>query len=134
MHRVVVDASALLRALQNTQGHAQHATGPLSGLLLHAPHHLDAEITNAIRKLVLRGEIPVVQAEVLLHRHRRTAIERFALRPLIEHAWALKENITLYDAMYVALAMVLAVPLITTDARLARAASAFCEVTTLSRE
>lgn len=101
----------------------------LGSEVCHAPHLIDAEVGNVLRRHVLRGELPGADAEVLLlsaasildHRHQMTG-------SLARAAWALRENVTFYDGLYVALATALAVPLVTADGRLAKAPGLRCTV------
>lgn len=128
MSTVVVDSGALVDVLLTNGEQPVAATGPLAGHDLVAPHLIDVEVLNTTRKLLLRDEVSRDYAEALLRDYKRTVIEMFPHKTLIEKAWVLRENITPYDAMYVALAQTLDVPLITTDARLARAARIHCTV------
>ncbi len=61
----------------------------------------------------------------------RMALERYSHMPLLPRIWQLRDNLTAYDAAYVALAEALGAPLVTADARLARAAGVRCEVEVL---
>ena len=132
MSTVVVDSGALVDVLLTNGEQPVAATGPLAGHDLVAPHLIDVEMLNATRKLLLRREISRGYAEALLRDYKRTALELFPHKTLLEKAWALRGNITPYDAMYVALAQTLEVPLITADARLARAAESHCTVNLLA--
>jgi predicted nucleic acid-binding protein len=87
---------------------------------LHAPHLLDIEVTNALRRLVQRAEIMAVRAEQALEDFAQLLIERHGHQPLTARIWQLRESITAYDGAYVALAEALAAPLLTCDAKLAR--------------
>ncbi|MGH3193442.1 MAG: type II toxin-antitoxin system VapC family toxin [Streptosporangiaceae bacterium] len=101
----------------------------LSSETCHAPHLIDAEVGNVLRRHVLRGELAAADAEVLLqvstplvdHRHEMTGA-------LATAAWALRGSITFYDGLYVALAAALASPLLTADERLSRAPNLNCAV------
>ena len=87
----------------------------------HSPHLADVEVTQSLRRLVRTGEVsPDRAAEVIadladfdLHRHSHV--------DLLTRAWKLRENITAYDAVYVALAEALEAPIVTCDAPLAKA-------------
>lgn len=95
----------------------------------HAPHLIDAEVGNVLRRHVHRGELLASDAEDLLeagaalvdHRHEMTGI-------VARSAWALRDNLSFYDGLYVALASALAVPLLTADERIGRAPGVSCDV------
>jgi predicted nucleic acid-binding protein len=117
---MVVDASALLEfLLQTALGTRVEARLFRDRDELHAPHLADVEVTQGLRRLVRAGEVsPARAAEALadladldLHRHRHV--------DLLTRAWKLRENVTAYDAMYVALAEALDAPLVTCDRPLA---------------
>ncbi len=119
---IVVDASALLEfLLQTPLGARVEARLVREHEPWHAPHLLDVEVTHALRRLARDGEVPPGRAleaitdlaDLDLHRHAHT--------DLVPRAWTLRQNITGYDAMYVALAEALDAPLVTCDVPLARA-------------
>jgi len=128
----VIDSGAVLELLLQHGASGVPRNAVIDERSLAAPHLLDPEFLSSSRKIVLRGNIPPGRAERLIGEFERVTIQRFSHGPLLEKAWALRENITPYDAMYVALAHTLDVPLITTDARLARAAQRYCTVTRLA--
>ena len=117
---IVVDASALLEFLLLTP------LGRVEGRLfrdddeLHVPHLLDVEVVQALRRLVRTGEVSAGRAEEAiadlidldLHRHHHL--------DLLGRAWNLRENVTAYDAMYVALAEAIDAPVVTCDSPLAK--------------
>ncbi len=86
---------------------------------LHAPHAIDVEVANAIRKLWRRGLIVDQDVEEIADIYPRIRIERHANGPILHRIWRLRYNITPYDAAYIALAEWLDLPLITRDRRLA---------------
>ena len=100
---------------------------PLAGRLLapdsslHAPHLLDLEVTQALRKLTLRGGLPPERGRQALQDLTSWPIERYPHEFLLPRIWALRENLTAYDASYVALAEILGATLLTRDARISRA-------------
>jgi predicted nucleic acid-binding protein len=98
------------------------ASGPLA-----APHLLPIETANVLRRLALAGDI---SSDVAALAHRdllAIRMELFPYAPLGERVWELRQNVTSYDACYVALAELLRVPLATLDARLTRIPGATCE-------
>ncbi len=88
---------------------------------LCAPHVIDAEVIHALRGMVLRHRLMPGRAAAAVSDFLALPIERYPHRDLLFRAWQLRENFTAYDACYVALAEVLDIPLLTRDARLARA-------------
>jgi len=118
---LVLDASAALDLLLATPSGARVARRVLAeGETLHAPHLLDVEIAHVVRRLVLAGELAVDEAERALVDLRDLPIDRYGHAWLLDRALELRESVTAYDAMYVALAEALDAPLVTADARLAR--------------
>ena len=97
----------------------------------YAPELIDLEFANAFRKLVLRGALGPNVAGDHLSEWSANALIRCSHAMLLPRVWELRDNITPYDAAYVALAEILGVPLVTADRRLARTASSYCEVVTL---
>jgi predicted nucleic acid-binding protein len=120
---IVIDASALLEVLLHTPlGAAIEAR--LLGTLesLHSPHLLDVEITQVIRRFVVAREIEAERAQAALDDFMGFPIWRHPHGFLLPRVWALRNNFTAYDAVYVALAEVLDATLLTHDRRLATAA------------
>lgn len=118
---IVVDASAVLEFLLQTARGARVETRFFRDLdELHAPHLLDVEVTQGVWRLVRMGELSAGRAadavadlgDLDLHRHPH--------RDLLTRAWKLRDTITAYDAMYVALAEALDAPMVTCDAPLTR--------------
>jgi len=122
---IVVDASALVDLLlagPKAREVARHLAAHLGDL--RAPHLVDVELVHALRRLVGRGEITPERAERALARLERLVIHRYPHPPLVRRAWALRANVSAYDAMHVALAEALGedgIPLLTADRRLAAA-------------
>jgi predicted nucleic acid-binding protein len=119
---IVLDASAAVEVLLQSQVGA-----PLTGRLLapesslHAPYLLDLEVAQVLRRFVLRGEVQPLRAQQALEVLADFPIERYPHQILLPRIWALRENLTAYDAVYVALAEVLGATLLTRDARISRA-------------
>jgi predicted nucleic acid-binding protein len=97
-----------------------------------APELIDLEAANVLRKLVIRGELPDVESGDALRDVRDAPVLRVSHRHLVERVWELRQNITCYDASYVALAELLGRPLLTSDARLGRASGHHAEVVVYS--
>lgn len=87
---------------------------------LHAPHLIDVEVAQALRRLLLARQITLGRAQEAFEDFVLLAIERHTHRPLLGRIWALKASLSAYDATYVALAEALASPLLTCDGKLAR--------------
>ena len=88
------------------------------GQILHAPHLLDVEVAQVLRRLEHRTELTAARAEEALEDLRALRVVRHAHLPLLERVWELRSNLSAYDALYVALAEALDAPLATTDQRL----------------
>ena len=117
---IVVDGSALVDYLtRETEGEWVERQ-LLGDPDLGAPHLVDLETANALRLLVLHGRLDVARASAALNELPLIRLTRFPHTWLIERVWALRHNLSAYDAMYVALAEALQAPLLTTDRRLAR--------------
>ncbi len=89
------------------------------GQTLHAPHLLDIEVAQVIRKYAARGEIDGVRGRVALADLAAFRMQRYPHAFLLLRVWELRNNITAYDAVYVALADALNAVLLTRDHRLA---------------
>ncbi len=122
---IVVDASAAVSALLNA-GPARRA---LAREPLHAPHLIDSEVANALRRQLAAGRIDAGQGWAALNVLRRLAVTRHPAFSLADRVWELREQLSAYDAAYVALAEALDASLLTADARLARAPGLRCPVT-----
>ena len=88
---------------------------------LHAPHLFDVEILHALRRHALRGILSRARSEEVLEDLSDIDVSFYPHAPLAGRIWELRDNLTAYDAAYVALAEALDATLVTTDARLARA-------------
>ena len=88
---------------------------------LWAPELIDAEVGSALRRVVRGGRKSTDRAGEALEELRRLPIHRISHERLAPFAWLLRDNVSFYDGLYVALAQLLDEPLLTFDARLARA-------------
>lgn len=120
----VVDCSVIVRLLA-----AQREDDLLRRRLMrrvHAPTLLDAEVSSVVRGLSITSKpnvrISLQRARTMLDRYQELHIRRHPMAPLQLRVYELRENLTSYDAMYVALAEDLDLPLLTDDAKLAKAA------------
>jgi predicted nucleic acid-binding protein len=119
---IIVDASAVLDLLFRTP-----PVGPLAERLLdpevslQAPHLLDVEVAQVIRRYWLAGSLSADRAREALADFEDLRIHRHPHEPLLSRVWELRHNLTAYDAAYVALAEALDAPLLTRDRRIAGA-------------
>lgn len=125
---LVLDASALVVLLSAPDRLPPQWYGRLTEDELHAPHLIDAEVGNVLRRYVRLDEISAELAELLLGFSWLLVDIRHEHGPLAAAAWSMRHNLTFYDALYVALAAALDAPLVTTDARLASAPGLPCAV------
>ena len=127
---LVLDASAALAAFLGTGVNSSSIRVRIEapGESLHAPHLLDVEMLHALRGLVLRGDISRARSEEVREDFASLRWSRYSHVAFLDRIWELKDNLTAYDAAYVALAETLSAPLVTTDARLARASGIRAEV------
>jgi predicted nucleic acid-binding protein len=119
---IVLDASSALDLLLNLPPRAAKIKDRLrrEAETLHAPHLIDAEIFSAIRHHVRRGILAEERGRLALQDLRELRLTRYPISPLVDRMWELRENVSGFDAAYVALSEALAAPLVTTDRRLAR--------------
>lgn len=117
MAEVVLDASAFVDLLLgNPLGIAVRAR--LAGQSLHAPGHIDAEVLSALGRLNRAGDLDDDTVTRLLGRVIEAPIQRHPVQTLVTGAWARRHRLRLVDALYVELAAVRTVVLVTTDRRL----------------
>jgi predicted nucleic acid-binding protein len=119
---IVLDASAAVEVLLQTAAGApmtERLLDPAESL--HAPHLLDVEVAQTLRRFVRRGELAPDRARQALDDLASLPLERYSHEILMSRVWMLRENLTAYDAAYVALAEVLEATLLTRDGRIARA-------------
>ena len=120
---IVLDASAVVAVLVGPSPGAERlrekVEGP--GESLHVPHVMDLEVLHALRRQTLLGTLSRERGAEALEDLKNIAFVRYPHASLADRIWKLKDNLTAYDAAYVALAEALDAPLVTLDARLARA-------------
>ncbi|MET3807227.1 putative nucleic acid-binding protein [Nakamurella sp. UYEF19] len=117
MAEVVVDASAMVDLLlDNELGSAVRLR--LAGHALHAPAHLDAEVLSALGRLHRAGDLEAEDVESKLRDLVAAPIQRHGVGELVIGAWSRRHQLRLVDALYVQLAIVRDLRLVTTDRRL----------------
>jgi predicted nucleic acid-binding protein len=125
----VVDSSALIFALTTRSVAAANVARQFADTRCHAPHLVDVECGSALRKLVRRGELTDGQGYSALISAALLVDVRYPHdRSLCDFAWQLRNRLSFYDAMYVALAVRLDVAVKTCDHRLANAPGLPCRV------
>jgi predicted nucleic acid-binding protein len=130
---IVVDASVLAPALGDDGDDGDRARQRLSRESLAAPELIDLEVTSVLRQLFLGGRLLGRRAELAMSDLGALPLRRVSHRPLLSRCWSLRENLTVYDASYVALAEQLETILVTADARLSRAPGIRCAVEVMTR-
>ena len=120
---MVLDASGAIELLLNTaRGKRIGRRLGADGEVVHVPHLVDAEVTHVLRRYVLRGELDERRAALALEHWRNFDVERYPHEPFLRRVWHLRNNVSAYDAFYVALAEALGEVMVTGDRRLAAAA------------
>ncbi len=116
---IVVDASAILELLLQT--HTADAIANrcfVPGQSLHAPHLLDVEVAQVLRRYARAGELEANRGLEALEDLARLPLERYSHELLLPRMWELRHNVSAYDAAYLALAEALCAPLLTRDSAL----------------
>ncbi|MBK8732588.1 MAG: type II toxin-antitoxin system VapC family toxin [Actinomycetales bacterium] len=126
---IVADTSAAVAALLG-QSSAREA---LIGQRLIAPHVIDAEVAHALRGLVRGSKLSADQGRSLLGTWCRLALDRLPMAPLLPRVWELRDNLTAYDAVFVAAAEAHGVPLVTGDRGIATAVGPRCRIELIAR-
>lgn len=129
---IVVDASVLAPALADDGPHGDRARARLRGEELAAPDLLDLEVVSVVRRAERSGLVGGRRAEQALTDLAALPLTRLPHRPLLPRVWALRANLTPYDAAYVAVAERLGAVLVTADARLRGAPGPRCAFDLLS--
>lgn len=120
---IVVDASALIEVVLVTPAARRLAERLFADReTLHAPHLLDVEVAQVLRRYALAGLLGAERGAEALEDLADFPIARYPHQPFLPRIWELRHNATAYDAAYLALAEALAAPLVTRDAKLASVA------------
>ncbi|MGL4173067.1 MAG: type II toxin-antitoxin system VapC family toxin [Actinomycetota bacterium] len=124
---IVLDASAALNALL-TDGKARHLAATEQ---LHSPYLIDSEVVSVLRRKVLHHQITAQQGDLIVQTWQAMGLTRHSTQLLLQRIWSLRDNLSAYDASYVALAEALDCTLVTSDARLSRAPGMRCSLTVI---
>jgi predicted nucleic acid-binding protein len=118
---IILDASAVVDLLIKPAAETRELRARIRVAgIVYAPHLMDAEVTNTLRRRLLRGQIDEVSARRAVRRLTGMRVRWRPHRPLLGRALALRDQLTAYDAIYVAMAEATGATLVTRDARLAR--------------
>ena len=130
---VVVDASVMVAALVDSGRTGAWAEAAICDIVPAGPELVLAETGNILRRLERTGEISRLEANSAYRDLLRIDVVLFPFAPFAARIWELRNNLTSYDAWYVALAEALDCPLVTLDAKLGRASGPACEILIPSR-
>ena len=132
---IVLDASALLDLLLPTS-RGEAVARRISGEeeTLHAPHLIDLEVVHVLRRYEMKGLLTRTRAEEILADFADLDILRYPHEDFLRRIWALRKNVTAYDAAYLAIAEALDAPLLTADEKLARSRGHKAHVEVVSAE
>lgn len=126
--KAVLDASVLVAVLVDTGNDGPWAETVVSEGPLAAPELALVEATNILRRMELSGHLSRLEATASHRDLLRFDIDLYPFAPFASRVWALRANLTCYDAWYVALAEALDFPLVTLDRRIGRSPGLRCDV------
>jgi predicted nucleic acid-binding protein len=118
---IVVDASVIVRLLADAEPLSQREMLEREAPWL-VPAHIDLEVLNALRRYVFLKRLSPARAEQALEDYNLAPLDRRPVTPLLDRIWALRDNLTSYDAAYLALAESTSASLVTRESKLAAAA------------
>ena len=119
---IVLDASAAIDwLLQSAAGQRIESRIYSRGESLHAPHLLDLEVAQVLRRMVREAVVSTVRADQAIQDLLDLRVTRYPHNLFLPHIWRLRNNLSAYDAAYVVLAQELGATLVTRDSRLASA-------------
>ncbi len=125
---VVADASVLVAVLVDSGREGKWSEDAVAERSLAGPELALAEASNILRRLEQARKISRLEANSAHRDLLRLDLELFPFAPFADRVWALRNNLSSYDAWYVALAEVLNCPLVTIDRKLSRASGPRCEI------
>ncbi|WP_441580841.1 type II toxin-antitoxin system VapC family toxin [Corynebacterium variabile] len=123
---IVVDAGVLVSALLDDHADGDLARTRLRGEALHAPELIYPEVLSVIRRQVRSGKVDAQRAVLAVDDLAAVPLRVASHRSLIPRVWDLPDNLSSYDALYIALAETLDCPLLTIDTRMAHAPGIRC--------
>lgn len=129
MTALVINTSAAIEIARDATGEASSPWHPE----FYAPELIDLEFASVLRRLVRRGELVADIANGYVADWMTNSLTRCGHTPLLPRIWQMRDELTIYDASFVALAETLRVPLVTSDRKLARTAGRYCEVILIGR-
>jgi predicted nucleic acid-binding protein len=130
---IVLDNSALIEYLIGDSDVARRVRKLLVGQEIAVPHSIDLECLSVLRRGIRSGAIEAARAIEAFDLFRRLPLQRHAHTPLLARIWELRDNMTSYDAAFVALAEQLGASLVTVDAKFSRTPGPRCQVLDLSQ-
>jgi predicted nucleic acid-binding protein len=125
---IVADASVLVVALADDGPDGDQARARLRGEHVALPELADLEVASVLRRQLAAGALDARRAGLALDDLAALPTRRAPHRPLLARCWELRDNLTIYDAAYVALAEAMHATLLTADRRLARAPGPRCPI------
>lgn len=128
---IVVDASVLAPALADDGADGDRARDHLRGEQLVAPELVDLEVLSTLRRAARAGRLDQRRSGQALEDLAALPLRRVSHQSLLPRIWALRDNLTAYDAAYVALAEALDALLLTADGGIGKANGVRCEVEVL---
>lgn len=129
---IVVDASVLAPALADDGADGDLVRQRLRGERLVAPELVDLEVVSTLRRAARAGRLDKRRSGQALDDLAALPLRRVPHLPLLARVWELRDNLSAYDAAYVALAETLDCPLLTADSRIGKASGVHCAVEVLA--
>ena len=129
---IVVDASVIVAGLADDGPDGDRARDRLRGEDLVAPHLIDLEVVSAWRRSAAKGDLDERRFQLALHDLVDIPLHRIPHWPLLARCWQLRESLSTYDAVYVAVAESLGLTLLTADVRLGRSPGTTCQIEVLA--
>lgn len=129
---IVVDASVLVNVLGDDGDDGRRARDRLAAHRLAAPELIDLEVAAVFRKFCAAKRFDAHRATQALHDLCDLRMDRISHRHLIGRCWELRNNVTIYDASYIAVAELFDATLVTADLRLAKVHGAKCKIELLA--